>query len=111
SLSALCPYVIISCLSLFFCHDPPTTEIYTLSLHDALPILNVYILVRVSECISDIEKNVISRRWVSHLKSKTKRTISDPHTLIEIYIFFIKAIPSACRQHCNSQKNNCGEKQ
>src|SRR5690348_10131401 len=24
--------------SLFFCNDPPTTEIYTLSLHDALPI-------------------------------------------------------------------------
>src|SRR5437588_9805942 len=24
--------------SLFFFHDPPTTEIYTLSLHDALPI-------------------------------------------------------------------------
>src|SRR5688572_32096815 len=26
-------------LSLFFFTDPPTTEIYTLSLHDALPIL------------------------------------------------------------------------
>src|SRR6266850_1895221 len=25
-------------LSLFFCNDPPTPEIYTLSLHDALPI-------------------------------------------------------------------------
>src|SRR5690349_23877542 len=25
-------------LLLFFFHDPPTTEIYTLSLHDALPI-------------------------------------------------------------------------
>src|SRR5436853_5819044 len=25
----------------FFFSDPPTTEIYTLSLHDALPILNV----------------------------------------------------------------------
>src|SRR5437899_3686027 len=26
-------------LILVFCHDPATTEIYTLSLHDALPIL------------------------------------------------------------------------
>src|SRR5262249_61439206 len=25
-------------LSVFFCNDPATTEIYTLSLHDALPI-------------------------------------------------------------------------
>src|SRR5439155_14518716 len=28
------------CLSLFFFTDPATTEIYTLSLHDALPISN-----------------------------------------------------------------------
>src|SRR5205807_9522156 len=27
-----------SCHLLFFCNDPATTEIYTLSLHDALPI-------------------------------------------------------------------------
>src|SRR5689334_23556109 len=27
------------CASLFFCSDTATTEIYTLSLHDALPIL------------------------------------------------------------------------
>src|SRR5690606_41297778 len=32
TLSHLCP-------SLFFFNDAPTTEIYTLSLHDALPIL------------------------------------------------------------------------
>src|SRR5207244_4741571 len=29
-------------LLLFFFNDPPTTEIYTLSLHDALPILTKY---------------------------------------------------------------------
>src|SRR5438552_13854358 len=33
------PLIIIS-LFLFFFTDPPTTEIYTLSLHDALPILS-----------------------------------------------------------------------
>src|SRR5438046_10645238 len=27
-----------SCITLFFFNDPSTTEIYTLSLHDALPI-------------------------------------------------------------------------
>src|SRR5436189_4565520 len=32
-----CHLVFLCCLSFFF-HDPPTTEIYTLSLHDALPI-------------------------------------------------------------------------
>src|SRR5438477_4930999 len=29
----------VSCRFAFFFHDPPSTEIYTLSLHDALPIL------------------------------------------------------------------------
>src|SRR5690606_41710774 len=28
----------VSSILLLFCKDPPTTEIYTLSLHDALPI-------------------------------------------------------------------------
>src|SRR5439155_25651356 len=36
----LCLYFSDTCLffSFFFFNDPPTTEIYTLSLHDALPI-------------------------------------------------------------------------
>src|SRR5207302_10304207 len=29
------------CIIFFFIHAPPRTEIYTLSLHDALPILNL----------------------------------------------------------------------
>src|SRR5438132_9591845 len=33
------------CDSFFFFNDSPTTEIYTLSLHDALPIFLVYPLV------------------------------------------------------------------
>src|SRR5437899_12382154 len=32
-------YVIVFCFSFFFFNDTATTEIYTLSLHDALPIL------------------------------------------------------------------------
>src|SRR5436305_9445389 len=31
-------YQLLICCSFFFFHDPATTEIYTLSLHDALPI-------------------------------------------------------------------------
>src|SRR5438876_8744350 len=34
------------CLALFFFNDPPTTEIYTLSLHDALPISGAGLRVR-----------------------------------------------------------------
>src|SRR5699024_9030429 len=37
---ALCTFVLLEffLFSIFFFHDPATTEIYTLSLHDALPI-------------------------------------------------------------------------
>src|SRR5436305_14807896 len=36
--SASCPRLELSSLLLFFSNDTPTTDIYTLSLHDALPI-------------------------------------------------------------------------
>src|SRR5207342_2334420 len=35
------PRVDLTCYSVFFFNDTPTTEIYTLSLHDALPILHL----------------------------------------------------------------------
>src|SRR5690606_41438311 len=35
---SLCTFSMLSCLSFF--HDTATSEIYTLSLHDALPIFN-----------------------------------------------------------------------
>src|SRR6266498_1293085 len=40
STSSQLPPRLVRCSTLlFFCNDPATTEIYTLSLHDALPIL------------------------------------------------------------------------
>src|SRR5262249_59984452 len=38
SVSSVASVAFISCLSLFFFNDTATSEIYTLSLHDALPI-------------------------------------------------------------------------
>src|SRR5436190_15414467 len=38
-----------SIASLFFFNDPPTTEIYTLSLHDALPIYHSQMRLRALE--------------------------------------------------------------
>src|SRR5688572_31052342 len=35
------------CVSVFFFKDPATTELYTLSLHDALPISERAVVVRV----------------------------------------------------------------
>src|SRR3989339_755637 len=38
-------------LRLFFFNDTATTEIYTLSLHDALPIFSVPVAVRTQPCV------------------------------------------------------------
>src|SRR5689334_24702647 len=54
----------------FFFNDTATTEIYTLSLHDALPI-----------CVTDEEPEVINlprsrlsvARWIRHLSSRSLR--------------------------------------
>src|SRR5438034_11583339 len=41
----------LACFFFFFFNDPPTTEIYTLSLHDALPILRRLGRLRRRRCI------------------------------------------------------------
>src|SRR5204863_9363024 len=48
----ICPRVIHSCV--FFFNDSATTEIYTLSLHDALPILEARTSVERSEGRSSV---------------------------------------------------------
>src|SRR5256885_17142748 len=47
----MCPLVL--CSVFFFFNDTATTEIYTLSLHDALPISNARSVVKVGLEISD----------------------------------------------------------
>src|SRR5699024_12773589 len=50
----------------FFFNDPPTTEIYTLSLHDALPILSSHVLNNPFKNISSISiSDVGQNRHVS----------------------------------------------
>ena len=53
-LMCLCQYLFLSCciLRFFFFNDTATTEIYTLSLHDALPILGYHFI-----------KGLLPRHW------------------------------------------------
>src|SRR5207249_12261614 len=55
----VCPSV-ISCF--FFFNAPPPTEIYTLSLHDALPICNARLLPRTSLAKKRLLRATIRRR-------------------------------------------------
>src|SRR3712207_8687488 len=43
---------------IFFFNDTATTEIYTLSLHDALPICMLYVLKRVVYCAQQVDNRV-----------------------------------------------------
>src|SRR5688572_31204424 len=43
------PYVSFICFFFFFFNDPATTAIYTLSLHDALPIFPLLICALIAE--------------------------------------------------------------
>src|SRR2546422_6527377 len=47
---------------LFFFNDTATTEIYTLSLHDALPILDAHILERVARILKSLSTVQIRAR-------------------------------------------------
>src|SRR5437762_10104045 len=59
----------------FFFNDPATTEIYTLSLHDALPIC------RQCPCHRSTRKNLwrsLGSRWSEHQRATERR--SEEHT-------------------------------
>src|SRR5437763_12249392 len=52
------------CFLFFFFNDPATTEIYTLSLHDALPIFSDY-WIEINRLENDADK--LYRRFVARL--------------------------------------------
>src|SRR5947207_9128413 len=75
-------------LIFFFFNDAATTEIYTLSLHDALPIFCLRIL-----CVACILKNVLCSRAViaggDDLDRKSTR-LNSSHTVISYAVFCLK---------------------
>src|SRR5438034_11679968 len=69
----LCSFLLLCYLFFFFFNDTATTEIYTLSLHDALPIS------QVSGETSAL-KNWVNRPCLSALVQVTLRRRSEEHT-------------------------------
>src|SRR5438132_11623685 len=82
-------FLVSSSLFLFFFNDTATTEIYTLSLHDALPILS-YADFGASfarwECCHSIS---IFRISSSELDRKSTR-LNSSHTVISYAVFCLK---------------------
>src|SRR5260370_36068158 len=60
--------------SSFFFNDTATTEIYTLSLHDALPIYSISTNARLNSCCASIASSATSR------KARDAGTRSEEHT-------------------------------
>src|SRR5256885_3873386 len=70
--------------SFFFFNDPATTEIYTLSLHDALPIFQS----RKRHCP---HRHADQRRWVVVRKQDRKSTrLNSSHLVISYAVFCLK---------------------
>src|SRR5206468_11595441 len=87
-----------SCLFFFFFNDPATTEIYTLSLHDALPISSHRALPSESlECRSSaVPLLVESKRasaekgaWTARADRKSTR-LNSSHDQISYAVFCLK---------------------
>src|SRR5690606_42015995 len=99
-------------LSFFFNH-PPTTEIYTLSLHDALPISNTG-SNRLRACPStaiSLPNSVIAKcrsqriRWRCSYRSQAKRLdrkstrLNSSHVKISYAVFCLKKKTTQTRTH------------
>src|SRR2546425_12753184 len=67
--------------SFFFFNDTATTEIYTLSLHDALPIY-----FKVYGRVTDVADPAVRRRYADVLEAKIGWRPADPYHLFSVDI-------------------------
>src|SRR5258708_36674270 len=86
--SLICAFNIYGHLTrflLFFFNDTATTEIYTLSLHDALPIS----LAIARKSLRAVAPSMLRWRMVVHLDRKSTR-LNSSHQIISYAVFCLK---------------------
>src|SRR5256885_7266433 len=72
----------------FFFNDTATTEIYTLSLHDALPISGVKVMVRGPQ--EGLDKDAV-RALVDHNRGRSEeQRLNSSHLVISYAVFCLK---------------------
>src|SRR5262245_65658176 len=77
--------------SLFSLNDTPTTEIYTLSLHDALPISALVLAERKARQRRARFADVRNRKRIVHLEGDRKSTrLNSSHLGISYAVFCLK---------------------
>src|SRR5258708_23955980 len=81
----------LSILSFFFFNDTATTEIYTLSLHDALPIYDLPVLICRG---TDQDGEVIDRKRkaIEHFLNLDRKStrLNSSHQIISYAVFCLK---------------------
>src|SRR5258707_11512886 len=92
-------------LAFFFFNDTATTEIYTLSLHDALPISNSLHLLRNRRCSMDQQPAamVALPGLCSHLDRKSTR-LNSSHANISYAVFCLKKKKAKSFWNCTNQQ-------
>src|SRR5258708_20952698 len=77
-------------LSFFFFNDTATTEIYTLSLHDALPISCRSMKFRWRGCLARCSRSPPSSRWKHSRKDRKSTRLNSSHQIISYAVFCLK---------------------
>src|SRR5438034_11580785 len=91
--SLLSSHPSLSTFLCFFFNDPATTEIYTLSLHDALPILRLPARLAMavddgSEVAANLEADLPAQAASGQDRKSTR--LNSSHTVISYAVFCLK---------------------
>src|SRR5256885_13737984 len=79
----------------FFFNDTATTEIYTLSLHDALPILRIG-----QRLLSLAQLAAQPRRFINFIRDRKSTRLNSSHLVISYAVFCLKKKKSSRRSLC-----------
>src|SRR2546430_9250413 len=74
----------------FFFNDTATTEIYTLSLHDALPISSRAAISTPSGCAFSTRKTAIGWKTRSRARDRKSTRLNSSHSQISYAVFCLK---------------------
>src|SRR5476649_3035704 len=85
--------------SFFFFNDTATTEIYTLSLHDALPILT-------APAVAARKTNTNATMGIFFQADRKSTRLNSSHTVISYAVFCLKNKKNITAQRPTTNKNN-----
>src|SRR5690625_7806084 len=93
-----CCCCLFHCVSLlFFFNDTATTEIYTLSLHDALPIFS-----RLGARPDALRVALARRMLVSWLRDRKSTRLNSSHVAISYAVFCLKKKKKKKKRRCSA---------